>query len=403
MDTEKPFKIAVPDCQIALLKRKLEDSRFPDELDEARWEYGAPLADIQRLASRWCNGYDWRVHEATLNGLPMFTQDIDVQDFGTLNIHYVHQKSAVDNAIPLLFVHGWPGSFLEVRKILPLLTESSSKHPSFHVVAPSLPGFGFSEGVQKKGFHGKNYAELLNKLMLSLGYTEYVTQGGDWGHLLTRIAAAHYYPEHVKASHTNLPLGTPPTFLPSPRQYLVNLFTPYTAADRTGLARTQLTMSQGMGYMAVQSTRPQTLGYALADSPVALLAWIYEKLVSWTDAYQWEDDEVLTWLSIYWFSRAGPAASVRIYFELQRAGEIFNNPRTSVPTGVSLFPKELLISPRSWVRASYNVVFEAEHDSGGHFAAYEKPEALVDDLRAMFGRKGPAWAVVTGRNGYNST
>ncbi|KAI0048900.1 alpha/beta-hydrolase [Auriscalpium vulgare] len=397
---EQPFKVSVSDDAIALLRRKLSDARFPDELDEAGWAYGAPLADVKRLAARWQDGYNWREHEAKLNELPMFTRDIEVDGFGVLNVHYVHQKSEVDGAIPLLFVHGWPGSFLEVRKILPLLIASSADHPSFHVVAPSLPNFGFSDGPKKKGFQGKHYAEVFNKLMLSLGYTEYVTQGGDWGHILTRITAAEYGPKHVKASHTNFPReDSPPALLTSPTQYLKHLVTPYTALEKAGLARMQWFMAEGRGYSLEQSTTPQTLGYALADSPVGLLAWIYEKLVTWTDGYAWDDDEVLTWISVYWFSRAGPAASVRIYYEFTHA---VSRPDSPVPVGVSFFPKELIRPPVSWVKAWKNVVYTSQHEHGGHFAAHEQPEALVEDLRAMFGKGGPAANVVPGKSGYAS-
>jgi len=298
-----------------------------------------------------------------------------------------------------LFVHGWPGSFLEVKKILPLLTEASADHPSFHVVAPSLPGYAWSEGVRKKGFHGKHYAELLKNLMIALGYTEFVTQGGDWGHFLTLEMASKYGPKHVKASHTNLPLSDPVKFRENPLGYLKCLFTPYTSREIQALAASKRFFETGMGYFGEQSTKPQTLGYSLADSPVGLLAWVYEKLVSWSDAYPWTDDEVLTWISIYWFSRDGPAASVRIYYEMAKVSWLVL-PKTSVPVGISFFPKELVASPRALLRAKARVVFESEHEAGGHFAAYEKPEALVGDLRKMFGRTGPAAGVVLGCTGY---
>ncbi|KAI0060465.1 alpha/beta-hydrolase [Artomyces pyxidatus] len=401
MTTEQPFKIDVSDAKIEHLKRKLELTDFPDELDEAGLDYGAPLADIKRLIQRWADGYDWRVHEAKLNEMPMFTRDIEVDGFGALNIHYVHQKSDTKTAIPLLFVHGWPGSIMEVQKILPLLTASSPDFPSFHVVAPSLPGFGFSEGPHKKGFHGKHYVEVLNKLMISLGYPEYVTQGGDWGHFLTRILSFAHGPKHVKASHTNFAVAPPPTFLQAPRQYIAHLLTPYTPEELAGLARSVESRSMGLGYAGIQTTRPQTLGYGLADSPAGLLAWVYEKLLVWSDDYPWQDDEVLTWLSIYWFSRAGPAASLRIYYELARTGEFGGKlPVASIPIGVSYFPKEIVLAPHTWIRATGNVVFEARHPSGGHFAAHEKPEFLVGDVRAMFGKGGPVAGIVPGHSGY---
>ncbi|KAF8968915.1 Alpha/Beta hydrolase protein [Flammula alnicola] len=401
-DSEKPFKIAVPDASITLLQQKLALATFPDELDEAGWEYGAPLFDIRRLVARWKEGYDWRKHEALLNDeLPQFTRDIDVEGFGTLNVHYVHKKSEVEDAIPLLFVHGWPGSFLEVRKILPLLVEASPEHPSFHVVALSLPGYGFSEAPKKKGFALAQFAELGNKLMLALGYNEYVTQGGDWGHMITRKIAQIYGHKHSKAMHSNLPLAVRPDPFHRPLFFLSYLFSSYSEAEKEGLKQTLHFLSKGRGYSAEHSTQPQTLGYSLADSPVGLLAWIYEKLVVWSDNYPWEDDEVLTWISIYWFSRAGPAASLRIYYEVDKATpDLFTTDQpTTIPLGYSYFPKEHIRFPKSWLKAR-NLVFQSEHESGGHFAAHEKPQELVADVRKMFGRGGPAFGVVPGKTGY---
>lgn len=250
---------------------------------------------------------------ATVNKLPQFTRQVEVEGFGELNIHVVHQKSTVKNAIPLLFVHGWPGHFLEVEKLLPLLTAASPDHPSFHVVALSLPCFGFSDAPAKPGFNGAKYVETCNNLMLALGYNEYVVQGGDWGSFIARRLASTYGHQSVKAFHTKFPnVQVPPSLWKNPQQFFAHAVTPYTAAERAGIERTQWFLTKGCGYSHEQKTQPQTLGYALADSPVALLAWIYEKLVQWTDGYPWEDDEVLTWISVYWFSKPGPAASVRI-------------------------------------------------------------------------------------------
>ncbi|KJA17980.1 hypothetical protein HYPSUDRAFT_45697 [Hypholoma sublateritium FD-334 SS-4] len=405
MTTEEPYQIAVPDEAIALLRQKLALTVLPDELDEAGWDYGAPLADVRRLVARWTHGYDWRVHEAEINAeLPQFTRDIEVDGFGALSVHYVHKKSEVASAIPLLFVHGWPGSFLEVRRILPLLLESSPEHPSFHVVALSLPGFGFSEAPKKKGFSLKQFAEVGNKLMLALGYDEYVTQGGDWGHMITRQIAVDHGPAHSKAMHSNFPLGLLPHPTRSPLLLLSHLMFPYSPAEKEGLARSEWYFKSGSGYVAEQTTQPQTLGYALADSPVGLLAWVYEKLVLWTDAYPWSDDEVLTWLSVYWFARGGPAASLRIYYEVAKTTpELFNQTQdqtSAIPLGYSFFPKELVRLPRRWVKTR-NLVFQsALHERGGHFAAHEAPELLVGDVRCMFSKGGPAFGVVTGKTGY---
>ncbi|THH14011.1 hypothetical protein EW146_g6276 [Bondarzewia mesenterica] len=245
MPVQDPFQISVPDDAIATLEQKLDLARLPDELDEASWEYGVPLADVKRLVARWKDQYNWRKHETDLNALPMFTTEIEVDGFGTLNIHYVHQKSVVRDAIPLLFVHGWPGSFIEVRKILPLLTESSSDHPSFHVVGLGLPGYGFSEAPKKKGFSGRQYAEVGHKLMLALGYDEYVTQGGDWGHLITRTAAKLYGPK-----------SSPPGLFSNPIQYITHLLLPYTAEERARLERRRWFTIKGHGYFEEHATQP---------------------------------------------------------------------------------------------------------------------------------------------------
>ncbi|KAL0958908.1 hypothetical protein HGRIS_014226 [Hohenbuehelia grisea] len=402
-DAGIPFSISIPDAKIKQLKAKLDSTIFPDELDDAGWQYGAPLADVKRLVSHWKDAYDWRKHEAELNReLPQYTRAIDIEGQGTLDIHYIYKKSEVINAIPLLFVHGWPGSFIEARKILSLLVTASADQPSFHVVALSLPGYGFSEAPKKKGFGIQHYAEVGHKLMVALGYNEYITQGGDWGALVTRKIANDYGGRHVKAWHTNMPVfARAPDPLREPISYLAHLLKPYTAAEKAGLACSKWFDESGSGYYSEQSTQPQTLGYSLSDSPVGLLAWIYEKLVVWTDNYPWTDDEILTWISIYWFSRAGPAASLRIYYEIQQQGGFkFSVPAPKVPTGYSYFPRELGYVPLSWLKRDGNVVFHNEHRHGGHFAAFEQPRDLVADLRKMFGKHGPAFGVVSGRNGY---
>ncbi|KAF8918857.1 Alpha/Beta hydrolase protein [Mucidula mucida] len=397
MSAEKPFKITVSDDQIRLLQQKLSFATFPDELENVGTNYGAPLSDIRRLASRWKEGFDWRVQEAALNDeLPQYTRPIDVEGFGALEIHYVHKKSEVVDAIPLLFVHGWPGSFIEVRKILPLLIQASPEHPSFHVVALGLPGYGFSQAPSKRGFKTAQYAEVGHKLMLALGYDGYVTQGGDWGNLV------HYGGKHSKAWHSNYPTGLPPNLTANPLLYLKNLCTPYSEAEKVLMLRHEWFSNYGKGYYTEHATQPQTIGYSLADSPVGLLAWIYEKMILWTDNYPWEDDEVLTWVSIYYFSRAGPAASVRIYYEVQHgdADSVYAQ-RPSIPMGIYLFPKDLKGQPkRDWYETNANLVFSKYHSEGGNFAAHEVPNLLVEDLRTMFKKGGPAFGVVSGRTGY---
>ncbi|KAJ7243787.1 Alpha/Beta hydrolase protein [Mycena rebaudengoi] len=392
-DSEISFTISIPEQKLSLLRRKLELTNFPDELEHSGWEYGVPLKDLRRLVERWSNGYDWRKHEAQLNSeLPQFSRDIKVTGHGTLNIHYIHKKSEVTESHPAPVR---PGGFFEVRKLLPLLTEVTADHPAFHVVALSLPGYGFSEAPTAKGFDLEQYAEVCNKLMMALGYYEYVTQGGDWGLPITCKIANIYGGKHSMAWHTNMPLGK------APGNVLEENLTP---KEKAGLERVKWFQRSGGGYLGPQSTQPQTLGYSLADSPAGLLAWIYEKLVNWTDSYSWEDDEVLTWVSVYWFSRAGPTASLRLYFEAEKrdmnVAFSMAPPRPTIPLGLSHFLKDILPFPISWTRGMGNVVFDGEHDSGGHFAAYERPEALAGDLRKMFGKGGPAFNVVAGQSGY---
>jgi pimeloyl-ACP methyl ester carboxylesterase len=352
----EPYTISVSDSTIEKLKRKLSDADYPDELDTAdQWPYGSPLSDVKRLANHWENKFDWRKVESKLNELPNFRKPVNVEGFGPIDIHFVHKKSSNPNAIPLLFSHGWPGSFVEVTKLLPLL-EAGEKEgkPAFHIVAPSLPNFGFSQKILKPGFALSQYAETCHRLMLDLGYEKYVTQGGDWGFYITRTMGI-LYPSHVLASHINMVRALAPTFTSHPAIALQHAITPYTESEKKGLERSEWFTTQGQAYRQLQATKPQTLSYAFADSPVALLAWIYEKLVDWTDGYEWTDDEILTWISIYWFSTAGPNAHIRIYYEAS------HNPTDVIPSrerasewvdkvklGLAHFPREITVVPRIW-------------------------------------------------------
>ncbi|KAG5924581.1 hypothetical protein E4U53_003406 [Claviceps sorghi] len=384
-----PFKIDVPDAAIGRLKQKLALSDLPDEVDFSNdWAYGVPRDDIRRLANYWLDGFDWRAQEAKLNAeLPQFQTAVDVDGFGRLNVHFVHKKSPRAESIPLLFCHGWPGHFMEVAKILPLLAESE-QGPSFHVVAPSLPNFGFSDGVTKRGFGIPQYAETCHKLMLNLGYDKYVTQGGDWGFFITRMIGV-LYPSHCLASHVNMiAVKGPPSLTKTPLAYIQDKLTAAGSHMKHFRERSEWFEKEGRGYGVEHSTRPSTIGIALTD-PVSLLAWIYEKLHDWTDSYHWTDDEILTWISIYQFSTAGAAASVRIYYERAHGdpaitAKVSNSYVPNVSLGLSYFPKDLILPPLSWGRAMGPVVYEKVHTSGGHFAAHEVPELLVNDVKAMF-------------------
>ncbi|CZT01177.1 related to epoxide hydrolase [Rhynchosporium agropyri] len=400
----EPYTIAIPQDKIDNLKTKLTQAEFPDELAASEWDLGVPLADMERLVRAWSE-FDWRQAEAKLNQVPQFHTPINVDGFGELDIHFVWQRSEVKNAIPLLFVHGWPGSFIEVLKILPLLATPGG--PAFHVVAPSLPNFGFSEGPKKRGFAGAQYAETCHKLMLSLGYNEYVTQGGDWGFTVTR-SIGYLYPNHCKASHINMIHAHPPTFKKNPILALQHSMASYTKKEEDGFERTEWFRKEGRGYNLTQSTKPQTLAYALNDSPVAVLAWIYEKLHDWTDGHPWTDEEILTWISIYQFSRMRPGAAHRIYYEVMHTqpgpGKTTDAELSSyinVPLGLAYNPKELMVLPKSWCRTLGPVVFESENESGGHFYATEQPMWLARDLRTMFGKGGGAYGVVKAKSGYD--
>ncbi|KAI1816956.1 microsomal epoxide hydrolase [Poronia punctata] len=409
-DEIKPFTISIPEDSLTDLRSRLSNARYPSELEDAGNEMGAPLQAIQRIATHWATKYDWRKAEAELNSLPHFTTTLQAGGFEPLEIHFIHARSPREDAIPLMFVHGWPGSFLEARKLLKPLTEpDDDKLPAFHVVVPSLVGYGFSQGAKKKGFGADQNAEVFHRLMLRLGYEEYATQGGDWGFMITRAMGRMYAPKYVKAQHLNFDWYPKPSLKRNPltllRTVVSSMITGFSEREQKGLDRTKWFRENGSGYIQVQSTKPQTLGYALADSPVALLAWIYEKLVDWTDEYPWTDDEVCTWVSIYWFSTAGPRAAHQLYYEVMHSGS--GNAESAaleaatawqdVKVGLGHFPRDLVVLPRGWGHVLGNIVFEKDHERGGHFAAWEVPELLVGDLREMFGEKGGAHnAVKTG-------
>ncbi|KAJ5368352.1 epoxide hydrolase [Penicillium cataractarum] len=422
MTTISPFTIAVPDSQIDQLHKKLEQATFSDEFDTAGWGMGVPPAEMKRLVTIWREKFDWRAQERKLNEqLQQYTVPISVDGFGELDIHVIHHRSQNSNAIPLLFIHGWPGSFLEATKLIPLLMKED-EGPAFDVVVPSLPNFGFSQGVSKKGFGLAQYAETLHKVMIALKYDEYVIQGGDWGSMIAR-AMAQLYAKHIQAIHLNFIPVIPPYPWRSPLRFLQSLASvPFSTKDRAYIARTMDYLTRGNAYMKQQESRPETLGYGLQDSPVALLAWIYDKLHIWSDNYQWTDEEILTWVSIYYFSRAGPAASIRIYYEASakkpestsstgRQDDQVNNWITleqvlaahappNVRFAVAQFKEEILMWPMAWYHAIGNVVKEKEFDRGGHFAAWEVPELLAGDLKEFFGRDGAAYEAVQEKDGY---
>ncbi|KAJ5721846.1 uncharacterized protein N7483_009780 [Penicillium malachiteum] len=389
--TPTPYAISVSDTALQELNQRLSWAKFPTQFkssEQNSWEFGVPAIELERLVTYWKNQFDWKKAEEELNELPHYRTEIEVDGFDILDIHFIHHVSPVKNAIPLLFSHGWPGSFIEVKKLLPMLQSADDK-PAFHVVAPSLPNFGFSSGVTERGFGWAQYAETFHKLMIKLGYSQYVTQGGDLGFWITRSMGL-LYPEHCRASHMNM-----------------HAFQPYTVYEKEGRERSAWFQHEGYGYNLLQSTKPQTIGTILAESPVSLLAWIYEKLHDWSDDYPWTDDDILTWVSIYWFSLAGPEASVRLYYEgshlrsekhLSYAKLMEYIP--DVKIGFVHLPREISVVPRTWAAAMGPVVQQTEYDHGGHFAAWEVPEVIARDLQMMFGKGGPCFGIISERDGY---
>ncbi|KAG8721347.1 hypothetical protein FRC08_013892 [Ceratobasidium sp. 394] len=394
----KPFKISVSDQQLEELSKKLSLTRLPDELDlpaGQEWDWGIPIAVLKPVVEYWHAQYDWRAVEEKLNRtLPQFTAEIDTPDHGAQMIHFVHKRSDNPSAIPLIFVHGWPGNFLEVSKMIDeLANPKDPKHPSFHVVAPSLPGFVFSQRASTPGMEGQTTAFVFNNLMAKLGYKHYLAQGGDWGALVCRGFAV-YHQDSCLGTHQNFWFSGPPTFTQNP---LISLkvilghagLGGYLKHEIEGLKAAREFSKAGSAYANIQETRPQTLAVALTDSPVGLLAWIGEKLYAWTDNYPWTPEEWITWTMLYWID--GPAGGLRFYKEnfpnvsAIRASLLSESPIgfkwSPTPFGFSRFPKEIIPCPLEWAGLRQNLVYSKEHPKGGHFAAWEVPELLTDDIR----------------------
>jgi pimeloyl-ACP methyl ester carboxylesterase len=370
------FQIDIPQDRLDDLHRRLDHTRWPGEVAGAGWAAGVPLGYLKDLAEYWRTAYDWRAHEAQLNEYPQFTTVIDEQ-----TVHFLHVRSPEPHALPLIITHGWPGSIVEFMKIIGPLTDPA-RHggdpaDAFHVVAPSVPGFGFSSPLAAPGWNTNRVARAWAELMNRLGYHRYGAQGGDTGAIVSP-QLGRIDPDHVIGVHVNN-LGTFPSGDPAELAGL-------TEADQARLALMSTWGSDMAGYAIVQSTRPQTISYALTDSPVGQLAWIVEKFKEWTDpsAALPEDavdrDLLLTDVSLYWLtSTAGSAA--HIYYEDARTwGQV--PPRSPVPTGVAVFPNDLTLRPLA--ERDHHVVHWTEFDRGGHFAALEAPDLLVDDVRTFF-------------------
>jgi pimeloyl-ACP methyl ester carboxylesterase len=372
-----PFKVQVPDAVLADLKQRLARTRFPGEIAGSNWDYGTNLGYLKELVTYWRDTFDWRAAERRLNQFDQFTTTID-----GLEIHFIHQRSKNPNALALAVTHGWPGSVVEFAKIIGPLTEPTAHggtaSDAFHVVAISLPGFGFSGKPTERGYSPERIAGIIAKLMARLGYTKYGLQGGDWGSSISRFAALNDA-SHVAGLHLNFCLAGPPAGAQDPNEGV----TP-AELERTRARSTFFDTERG--YFLEQSTKPQTVGYGLDDSPAGLAAWIVEKFRSWSDSdgnveKSFTKDELLTNITLYWVTQSA-TSSARIYYENQRAKP--PQGRVQVPTACAVFPKEISIAPRRWVEAQYNLTRWTEMPRGGHFAAMEEPGLLVDDLRTFF-------------------
>ena len=371
-----PFRIQASDEALRDLKERLARTRFPDQIPATAWEYGTELTYLQELVAYWRDRFDWRAAERRLNQFDQFTTIID-----GIEIHFIHQRSRQPNAMPLALTHGWPGSIFEFTKVIGPLTDPASHggraEDAFHVVAISLPGFGFSGKPRERGYSPERMGRIIATLMARLGYQRYGLQGGDWGGIISRLVALNDAP-HVAGLHLNFcTAGPPPGTDP-------NAGVP--PAELTRMQERQAYMENERAYQQIQGTKPQTLGYGLTDSPAGLAAWIVEKFRSWCDCggdveKKFTKDDLLTNITIYGLTNTA-TSSARIYYENRVASAVQR--RVEVPTACALFPKEITVPPRRWVEARYNLTRWTEMPRGGHFAALEEPDLLVQDVREFF-------------------
>ncbi len=371
-DEIDPFTIQVDDEVLDDLRSRLARARIPDQLPGTGWEYGIPSDYLAELVGYWGDQYDWRAEEVRLNRFDQFRTTIDGQ-----NVHFIHERSPHPDAQPLVLMHGWPGSIIEFLDVIPMLTRpelhGGSASDACHVVAPSLPGYGFSGPTRATGWNPARIARTFAELMARLGYQRYVAQGGDWGaQVATCIGSVDA--EHCAALHLNMPIASRP-------EEPVEL----SDKDRAGLDALIEFSRDETGYSSQQSTRPQTLGVALNDSPAGLLAWVVEKFRAWSDCdghpeNAFTRDQLITNVMTYWVTGT-ITSSTRLYREHRLAR---TRPEwVGVPTGVARYPKEILRYPRAWIERCYNVTYWSELPRGGHFAAMEQPELFVDDVRAF--------------------
>jgi len=360
------FTIDVPQQQLDDLRVRLERVRWPATLEGADWDYGTDEQFLRGVVDHWTDRYDWRRVEAELNDVGSFVTDAAGQ-----RLHFLHRPSDAADAIPLVLTHGWPGSIVEFLDALPALRER------FHVVVPSMPGYGFSGPTRERGVDVHRVADAVAALMAELGYERYVAQGGDWGALVTR-RLGEAYGKHAVAIHCNMLFAMPEPGDP-------DAMAGVTDADLARFAAAATRIKDGIGYMAIQSTRPNTLGFGLEDSPVGLAGWILEKFHAWCDTRDGIPivvDRLLDNVMLYWLTGTATSAA-RLYAESARAGTSATDPwsgKVDVPTGHAVYPYELLQTPRAWADRRYPIVHWTEQPAGGHFAAFEQPALFAADL-----------------------
>jgi epoxide hydrolase len=375
------YRIAVPAEDLSDLHTRLRQTRWPERETVEDWSQGVPLAYLRELCDYWADGYDWRATEARLNGVPQYRTEID-----GLGIHFVHVRSPHPDALPLVMTHGWPGSIIEFLEVIGPLTDPAAYGgdgaDAFHVVCPSLPGYGFSDKPAQPGWGVERIARAWTQLMARLGYDRYGAQGSDWGTSVSTLIAQQE-PAHVAGIHL-----TPPLAPPDPAT-LDDL----TDAERAALASLDHAAEWDSGYSTEHATRPQTVGYGLVDSPAALCAWIIEKFWAWTDSDGHPEnvltrDQLLDNLMLYWLPRTG-ASSARLYWEsIRQINEWISGgavDTVTAPTGCSIFPKEIQRPSRRWAEKRFlDIRYWNEPDRGGHFAAFEQPQIFVDEVRTFF-------------------
>ena len=391
----EPFRIEVPESVLQDLQARLARTRFAPGMRDAGWDYGTSPAYLEALCHYWQNDFEWRKQESYLNTFNQLRTEID-----GLKLHFIHERGRGDNPIPLLLLHGWPDSFARFLKIIPLLTDPAAQgaqfEPTFDVIVPSLPGFGFSDRPRQQGTTF-GFGDLMHKLMVEeLGYRRYAVQGGDWGGMVA---------EHIARSHAGSLIGIHLTDVPF--FHMFQKPSQPSAAEAAYLKKMEEFQQKEGAYALIQSTRPLTLACGLNDSPAGLAAWLVEKFRAWSDCdghleRRYSKDQMLTHIMIYWVTQTIDS-SFFPYYDLANAGALRWVSETvkswlgsaDVPAGFALFPKDLVNPPREWAERFFKVQRWTEMPRGGHFAAFEEPKLLAQDLRALF---GPLWGVSEDRN-----